>query len=226
MLSARSQGCLCCVTKVIFMELTVFNHKGEDMGRRMTIPGHMQIETPNPHVIYLYVIQYLAAQRQGTHQTKTRGQVRGSTRKLRKQKGTGYARIGSIKSPLLRGGGHAFALSPRNYAKTLNKKTKLLARKTALWQKIHDQAVIVVENFTFDKPSTKQYLAFLQAFAIADSSSLLVFEEPNPMLYRSSANLKQAQTTLATTLNTYEILRSDKLILFEQALEALQNRWQ
>ena len=206
------------------MELPVLNHKGQDVGRSIAIGEHMRVEKPNHHVIYLDITRYLAAQRQGTHQTKTRGQVRGSTRKLRKQKGTGYARIGDIKSPLLRGGGHAFAIEPRDYCKQLNKKTKALARKTALWCKLHDKSVVVIENFTFEKPSTKQYLAFLHALSFADQKTLLVFDSPNQILHRSSTNLKQARTTLAATLNTYEILRSDKLIIVEQALETLQNR--
>ncbi len=205
------------------MELPIINYQGESLGRTVAIAPHIEVKEFNPHVLYLEVQRYLSAQRQGTHKTKTRGQVRGSTKKLRKQKGTGSARIGDIKSPLLRGGGHAFAIQPRTYTKALNRKTKNLARKIALWQKIQEQRLIVVEDFTFDKPNTKQYIAFLNALSTT-GKSLLVLNTPNPTVYRSSTNLPAAVTTLVSTLPAYDILHCDTLIIFEKALEELQNQ--
>ena len=210
------------------MELSVINQQGKSVGRKIALPSYMYGEESDhaSHVIYLDIKRYLSAQRQGTHKSKGRSEITGSVRKLRKQKGSGAARVGSIKNPIFRGGGRVFGPTPRDYRLSLNKKTKALARRVAFSHKVQQNEVIVVEDFTFAKPSTKAYATFLRALSVDEKRSVLVLGEKQDSLYYSSRNLPQAHTLLAHTLNTYDILYYDRILLFEQGLARLQTLWQ
>ena len=203
------------------MELTVYNIKGEDTGRKVELADSIYGIEPNEHVMYLAVRQYLADQRQGTHKSKERSEVAGSTRKLFRQKGTGGARRGDIKSPLLRGGGRVFGPKPRDYRFKLNKKVKVLARKSALSSKVSDGAIKVVEDFTFDTIKTKQMVGLLDTFKVNGNRNLFVFAEPNKNVILSSRNIQRTEVALARNLNTYDILKAKNIFLTESALKPI-----
>ncbi|MCG8386150.1 MAG: 50S ribosomal protein L4 [Cytophagales bacterium] len=205
------------------MNVTVVKYSGEDTGREITLSKEIFGIEPNDHAIYLDVKQYLANQRQGTHKSKERAEIKGSTKKIKRQKGTGTARAGSIKSPLFKGGGRVFGPSPRDYSFKLNKKLKELARKSALTYKAKDENIRIVEDFTFEAPKTKEYLKMLQALALADKKTLLVLSESNRNLVLSGRNVPNAKVTTADRLNTYDVLDADNLILSESSLEKIDN---
>ncbi len=200
------------------MELTVYNIKGEDTGRKVQLNDNIFGVEPNEHVMYLAVRQYLADQRQGTHKSKERSELSGSTRKLFRQKGTGGARRGDIKSPLLRGGARVFGPKPRDYSFKLNKKVKELARKSALSSKITDQAITVIEDFSFEAPKTKQMVRILDSFKVNGERNMFVFAEPNMNVVLSARNIQRTEVMLARNLNTYDILKAKKIFLTESAI--------
>ncbi len=185
---------------------------------------------PNDHAIYLDVKQHLANKRQGTHKSKERAEIKGSTRKIKKQKGTGTARAGSIKSPVFRGGGRVFGPRPRNYSFKLNKGLKKLARKSALSVQAKDSNILVVEDFNFEAPKTKSFIAVLQGLGLENKKALFVLGDLNNNVYLSSRNLKRAKTITNSGLSTYEVLNANKVILLESSLEGiesnLRNRYQ
>ena len=205
------------------MEITVLKSNGEDTGRKINLSDDIYNIEPNDHVIYLDVKQYLANQRQGTHKAKERAEVSGSTKKIKKQKGTGTARAGSIKSPVFRGGGRAFGPKPRDYGFKLNKKTKVLARKSALSYKAKENSIAILEDFSFDAPKTKEYLKFLSSLSLSDKKTLLVLADSNSNILLSARNIKSAKVTTANQLNTYDLLHADNLLLSEGALEKIEN---
>lgn len=204
------------------MKIEVVNIQGDKTGREVELPQEIFGVEPNEHVVYLAVRQYLANQRQGTHKSKERAEIAGSTKKLKRQKGTGTARAGSIKSPVFRGGGRVFGPRPRNYGFKLNKKVKSLARKSALVSKLQKEEIIVVEDFTFDAPQTKQYKEILANLNLADKKSLLVTGENDSNLYTSSKNLKKANVMRVNELNTYAVLDNNFLILSESSIEKMK----
>ena len=209
------------------MELNVINIKGKLTGRKIKLNKNIFEIEPNDHAIYLDVKSYLANQRQGTHKSKQRSEIKGSTRKIKKQKGTGTARAGSIKNPLFKGGGRIFGPSPRDYSQKVNKKVKRLARKSALSIKAKQKSIIIIEDFTMDKPQTKDYLKILLALGVADKKSLLVLGELNKNVYLSSRNLKNSKVVINSELNTYGISNANNLLISEGAiteLESLLNR--
>lgn len=204
------------------MKVAVVDIKGKETGRKAELSADIFGIEPNNHAIYLDVKQYLANQRQGTHKAKERAEISGSTRKLKKQKGTGTARAGSIKSPVFRGGGRVFGPRPRNYGFKLNKKQKSLARKSALSQKAKDKSIIVVEDFNFDTPKTKEFINVLNSLGIADKKSLFVLGEPNKNVYLSSRNLQRSEVVNHSELNTYKILNANNLVFFEGSLKEIE----
>ena len=193
------------------MELTVYNIKGEDTGRKVQLNDDIYGIEPNEHVMYLAVRQYLADQRQGTHKSKERSELSGSTRKLFRQKGTGGARRGDINSPLLRGGARVFGPKPRDYSFKLNKKVKVLARKSALSSKITDGAIRIVEDFNFDAIKTKQMVKVLDTFKVNGNRNLFVFAEPQKNVVLSARNIQRTEVALARNLNTYDILKAKRM---------------
>lgn len=203
------------------MELTVLNTSGQETGRNVTLSDSVFGIEPKEHAVYLDVKQYLANQRQGTHKAKERAEVKGSTKKLKKQKGTGAARFGDIKNPIFRGGGRVFGPRPRNYSFKLNKKLKRVARRSALTYKAQDSAILILETPNFDQPKTKSYIKLLEALSLSDKKTLLVLPEDNKNLYLSSRNLRKANVTTALQLNTYDILHADNLILCEESVEKI-----
>ncbi len=204
------------------MELKVYNIKGEDTGKQVKLSDSVFGIEPNDHAIYLDVKQYMANNRQGTHKAKERGEISGSTKKLKKQKGTGTARFGSIKNPLFRGGGRVFGPRPRSYRFKLNKKLKQLARKSALSYKVQSGNLIILEDFNFETPKTKDYKLLKDNLKIADNKSLLVLKEPNKNIYLSSRNLPKAKTTTVSELTTYDIRDAKSLILVESSIDVLE----
>ncbi|MEM8508224.1 MAG: 50S ribosomal protein L4 [Bacteroidota bacterium] len=204
------------------MKVAVLDVKGKDTGRKVELSDDVFGIEPNEHAIYLDVKQYLANQRQGTHKAKERAEIVGSTRKLKKQKGTGTARAGSIKSPVFRGGGRIFGPRPRSYSQKLNKNVKRLARKSALSLKSKDKSLMVVENFNFEAPKTKDFIAFLSSLGIADHKSLVVLGGNNTNVYLSSRNLTQSEVVTSDELSTYKILNAKRLVLMEDAVEGIQ----
>lgn len=204
------------------MEVSVLNNSGKDTGRTVVLSDAIFGIQPNDHAIYLDVKQYLANQRQGTHKSKERGEITGSTKKLKKQKGTGGARAGSIKSPLMKGGGRVFGPRPRDYSFKLNKKVKALARKSALSYKASSTAIAVLEDFTLDAPKTKDYINFLNAFEAVDKKTLLILPEVNQNVVLSSRNLQKAKVVTVNQLNTYELLHADKLLISEGSLKKIE----
>ena len=204
------------------MKVAVLDVKGKDTGRKVELSDDVFGIEPNEHAIYLDVKQYLAHQRQGTHKSKERAEIVGSTRKLKKQKGTGTARAGSIKSPVFRGGGRIFGPRPKNYSQKLNKNVKRLARKSALSLKSKEKALVIVENFSFDAPKTKDFITFLSSLGIADKKSLVVLGENNDNVYLSSRNLTQSEVVTNAELSTYKILNAKSLVLMEGAVEGIQ----
>jgi large subunit ribosomal protein L4 len=203
------------------MELTVYNIKGEDTGRKVQLNDDIYAIEPNEHVMYLAVRQYLADQRQGTHKSKERSELSGSTRKLFRQKGTGGARRGDINSPLLRGGARVFGPKPRDYSFKLNKKVKVLARKSALSSKITDGAIRIVEDFNFEAIKTKQMVNVLDAFKVNGNRNLFVFAEPQNNVVLSARNIQRTEVALARNLNTYDILKAKNIFLTESALQPI-----
>ena len=203
------------------MELTVYNIKGEDTGRKVQLNDNIYGIEPNEHVMYLAVRQYLADQRQGTHKSKERSEMSGSTRKLFRQKGTGGARRGDINSPLLRGGARVFGPKPRDYRFKLNKKVKQLARKSALSSKITDEAIMVIEDFNFEAPKTKQMIQILDTFKVNGGRNMFVFAEPNKNVVLSARNIQRTEVMLARNLSTYDILKAKKIFLTESAVKPI-----
>ena len=203
------------------MELTVYNIKGEDTGRKVQLNDNIYAVEPNEHVMYLAVKQYLADQRQGTHKSKERSELSGSTRKLFRQKGTGGARRGDINSPLLRGGARVFGPKPRDYSFKLNKKVKALARKSALTCKVNDNEIIVVEDFTFNEIKTKQMVNILDNFKVNGMRNMFVFAEPNRNVVLSARNIQRTDVVLARNLNTYDILNAKRIFITESALKPI-----
>ena len=203
------------------MKLDIYNVEGKSTGNSVDLPDSVFGVEPNEHVMYLDVKLYLANQRQGTHKAKERNEIVGSTRKLKRQKGTGTARAGSIKSPVFRGGGRIFGPKPRNYGFKLNKKVKGLARKSALSQKAANQEIMVVEDFTMDAPSTSQLNGILKNLNIADSKTVLVVSDYDKNIYLSGRNLPKAQVIQASELSTYAILNNKKLVLSATAVNTL-----
>ncbi len=204
------------------MEVNVVNVSGKETGAKVQLSDSVFGIEPNDHAIYLDVKQYLANQRQGTHKSKQRNEIAGSTRKLYKQKGTGGARAGSVKSPLFNGGGRVFGPQPRDYSFKLNKKLKSLARKSALSYKAKDSSIVVVEDFNFDAIKTKSYIQFTSDLNVSDVKTLLVLGAANNNVYLSSRNLKRTKVILAEQLNTYDVLNAGKLILTTGALKTLE----
>jgi large subunit ribosomal protein L4 len=204
------------------MELAVFNKTGKETGRKVELMDTIFSIEPNDHAIYLDVKQHLANKRQGTHKSKERNEISGSTRKLKKQKGTGGARAGSIKNPLFVGGGRVFGPRPRDYSFKLNKKVKLLARKSALTYKARNNEIMVLEDFGLDAPKTKDYVAVLANLNIDGKKSLVVLNEPNKNIYLSSRNLSGTRVVTASELTTYDILNSTSLVFFESSLDNIQ----
>src|SRR5690606_22274065 len=204
------------------MELAVINQKGEDTGRKISLSDEIFAIVPNDHAIYLDVKQYLANQRQGTHKSKERNEIAGSTRKIKKQKGTGSARAGSIKSPLFRGGGRVFGPQPRDYSFKLNKKVKQLARKSALAYKVKDNSLSVLESISFDSPKTKSYMALLDGLSLGGKKTLLVLPEENTNVFLSSRNLPKAKVVTVNDVNTYQVLNADHLVICEGSLSKLE----
>ena len=205
------------------MELKVLNIKGKETGRKVKLNSSIFGIKPNEHAIYLDVKSYLANNRQGTHKTKERADIQGSTRKIKKQKGTGTARAGSIKNPLFRGGGRIFGPKPRNYHQKVNKKLKRLARKSALSIKAKQKSIVVLEDFQMDRPQTKEYIKLLNALGLADKKSLLILGDLNKNVYLSSRNLKNSKVVINTELNTYGISNANNLIFSEGAIEELES---
>jgi len=204
------------------MELAVLKHNGEETGRKVSLSDDIFAIEPNDHAIYLDVKQFLANQRQGTHKSKERAEIAGSTKKIKKQKGTGGARAGSLKSPLFRGGGRVFGPRPRNYSFKLNKKVKQLARKSALTYKVKDNSLTVLEDVNFDSIKTKNYIALLSGLSLADKKTLLVLPEANKNVYLSSRNLPKAQVKTVSDVNTYDLLHADTLVLCEGSVSKLE----
>ena len=204
------------------MELAVFNKTGKETGRKVELMDTIFSIEPNDHAIYLDVKQHLANKRQGTHKSKERNEISGSTRKIKKQKGTGGARAGSIKNPLFTGGGRVFGPQPRDYNFKLNKKVKQLARKSALTYKARNNEIMVLEDFTLEAPKTKEYIALLANLNIDGKKSLVVLNEPNKNIYLSSRNLSGTRVVTISELTTYDILNSTSLVFFESSLDNFQ----
>jgi len=204
------------------MELAVINHKGQETGRKVTLSDDIFAIEPNDSAIYLDVKQYLANQRQGTHKSKERNEVAGSTKKIKKQKGTGGARAGSLKAPNFRGGGRVFGPKPRDYSFKLNKKVKQLARKSALSYKAKENSLLVLEDVSFDAPKTKNYIALLNGLSLADKKTLLVLSEENKNVFLSSRNLPKAKVVTVNDVNTYQLLNADHLVLCEGSVSKLE----
>lgn len=204
------------------MELNVLNIKGKETGRKVKLSSTVFGIEPNDHAIYLDVKSHLANKRQGTHKSKERAEITGSTRKIKKQKGTGTARAGSIKSGVFRGGGRIFGPRPRNYSFKLNKNLKRLARKTALTLKANDKAITVLEDFDFETIKTKNFTSVLKALNLESKKSLFVFGASNNNVYLSSRNLKGSEVITYSELSTYKLLNADQLVLVESALEGIE----
>ncbi|MFK7900686.1 MAG: 50S ribosomal protein L4 [Cyclobacteriaceae bacterium] len=203
------------------MKLSVHNIKGEDTGKKVSLSKEVFGAEPNDHAIYLDVKQYLANQRQGTHKSKEKSEIRASTRKIKKQKGTGTARAGSLKSHVFVGGGRAFGPKPRDYYFKLNKKLKVVARKSAFSYKQADKNITVIEDFSFKTPKTKEYLSILSALSLSDKKSLLILPENNNEVYLSSKNIGKANVTTVNELSTYDILNADTVIISEKSVEKI-----
>jgi large subunit ribosomal protein L4 len=204
------------------MELAILNIEGKETGRKVKLNDSIFGIHPNDHAIYLDTKQFLANQRQGTHKSKERGEIAGSTRKIKRQKGTGTARAGSIKNPLFRGGGRIFGPKPRYYGFKLNKKVKQLARKSALSYKASTNNIIILENFTFEAPKTKEMVKIGNILNITNKKSVFVLPEQNNNIYLSSRNVHGVEVITASELNTYSIMKASTLILVESAVDVLQ----
>lgn len=205
------------------MKVAVLDIKGKDTGRKAELSDSVFGIEPNEHAVYLDVKQYLAHQRQGTHKAKERGEIAGSTRKIKKQKGTGTARAGSIKSPVFRGGGRIFGPRPKDYTQKLNKNLKRLARKSALSIKSKDNAIMVVEDFDFDTPKTKDFVNVLKSLGLENKKSLIVLGDSNKGVYLSSRNFKGSDVITNSELSTYKILNASNVVLLEGSLEGIES---
>lgn len=205
------------------MDLAIRKYSGEDTGRKLSLSESVFGIEPNDHAIYLDVKSYLANRRQGTHKSKQRNEISGSSKKLRKQKGTGSARVGNIKNPLFKGGGRVFGPQPRDYSFKLNKKVKDLARKSALAYKAKDNAIAVLEDFTFEAPKTKQYLALLTSLSLSDKKTLLVLPEANKNIVLSGRNVQRTKVTTADQINTYDVMNADNVIFVESSVDKVVN---
>ncbi|MBN1112239.1 MAG: 50S ribosomal protein L4 [Bacteroidales bacterium] len=203
------------------MELSVLKITGEDTGKKVILNDGVFAIEPNDHAIYLDVKQFMANNRQGTHKSKQRAEVAGSTRKIKKQKGTGTARAGSIKSPVFRGGGRIFGPVPRDYSFKLNKKVKRLARLSALTYKAMQNSILVVEDFNFETPQTKAMVKFNDSLQVTDKKSLIVLPEPNKNIYLSARNLKKTNVVTASDLTTYDILNAKSIVFLESSIEVV-----
>jgi large subunit ribosomal protein L4 len=204
------------------MEVKVLDINGKDTGRKVQLSDSVFAIEPNNHAVYLDVKQYLANQRQGTHKAKERAEVAGSTRKIKKQKGTGTARAGSAKNPLFKGGGTVFGPRPRSYSFKLNKTLKRLARKSAFSMKMKESNLVVLEDFTFETPNTKNFINVLKALGLENKKSLFVLGDSNKNVYLSSRNLKASNVVTTSELSTYAILNANNLVLLEGSLEGIE----
>ncbi|MBT5394922.1 MAG: 50S ribosomal protein L4 [Flavobacteriaceae bacterium] len=204
------------------MKVAVLDSKGKDTGRKADLSDAVFAIDPNNHAIYLDVKQYLAHQRQGTHKSKERAEIAGSTRKIKKQKGTGTARAGSIKSPVFRGGGRIFGPRPKDYTQKLNKNVKRLARKSALSIKAGEKSIVVVEDFNLDAPKTKDFLQVLKSLGIDNKKSLVVLGDSNNNVYLSSRNLTQTDVVMNSELSTYKILNATSIVLLEGSIAGIE----
>ncbi|MCD4792338.1 MAG: 50S ribosomal protein L4 [Bacteroidales bacterium] len=207
------------------MKLNVLNISGEETGKKVELADDIFNIEPNDHVIYLDVKQYLANQRQGTHKTKERGEIRGSTRKIKRQKGTGTARAGSMKNPILRGGGRMFGPRPRDYGFKLNKKVKQLAKKSVLSYKAKNKNIFVVEDIDFQAPKTKEFVNFQNNLKINEKKSLLVLSNKNKNIYLSARNLKRSKVLTVSELTTYDVLNSETLVLTESSIDRINKNF-
>jgi large subunit ribosomal protein L4 len=205
------------------MELAVLNSNGQETGRKVKLDSSVFGIEPNDHAIYLDVKQILANRRQGTHKSKERAEINHSTRKIKRQKGTGGARAGSIKSPVFVGGGRIFGPRPRNYSFALNKKVKQLARKSALTYKAKENGIVLLEGLSMDAPSTKSFVGLLKNLNLTGKKTLVVIPEQNSAIYLSSRNIERSKVVVATDLNTYDILNAGSLVLFEKSVATIEN---
>lgn len=205
------------------MEVAVLNIQGKETGRKVTLSDSVFAIEPNQHTIYLDVKQFLANQRQGTHKSKERNEVAGSTKKIKKQKGTGGARAGSVKSPVFVGGGRIFGPRPKDYTQKLNKKVKRLARRSALSLKVQQKELIVVEDFSFDTPKTKDFINILKSLGVENKKSLFVLADTDKNVYLSSRNLPKSKVVTSSELNTYAIVNSTSLVLLESSVQAIES---
>ena len=207
------------------MKLSVYNTEGKETSKTVSLSKDIFGIEPNDHAIYLDVKNYLAAQRQGTHKTKERSDVAGSRRKIRKQKGSGAARVGDIKNPLFRGGGRVFGPRPRNYDFKLNKKVKVLARKSALSQIAKDKKMIVLEDFSMDTPSTKDFTKILSNLDQANNKTLLILTDSNKNILLSSRNLKKTKVVNVSSINTYDLMNANKLMFVESSIKEIEKNY-
>jgi large subunit ribosomal protein L4 len=205
------------------MELSIYNISGKETGKKISLSDEIFGSAPNEHVIWLDVKHFLANQRQGTHKAKEKAEVSRTTKKLKKQKGTGGARAGSMKSPLMKGGGRVFGPRPRDYDFKLNKKVKVLARKSALSDKAQNGKISILENFTFEAPKTKSYLDLLSAFEFTNTKTLMILPANDKNVYLSGRNLPKNRVVSVDSLNTYDLVNAERLIILESAVEKIQS---
>jgi large subunit ribosomal protein L4 len=205
------------------MELVVLNKQGKETGRKATLSAGVFGIEPNQHVVWLDVKQYLANQRQGTHKSKQRAEIARSTKKIVRQKGSGGARHGSMKSPIYVGGGRVFGPTPRDYSFKLNKKVKVLARKSVLSARAAENGISIVEDFSFDAPKTKAYIEFLNALSLADNKTLFITASQDNNVFLSSRNIPKAKVVSADQINTYDLVNADKVIISEGALSKIES---
>lgn len=205
------------------MELAVYNKSGKATSKKISLSKEIYAIEPNDHAIYMDVKLYLANQRQGTHKAKERAEITGSTRKIKKQKGTGTARAGSIKNPLFKGGGRVFGPRPRNYSFSLNKKLRKLARKSALTYKANDKEITILEDLKFDQPRTKDFLSLMENLKMTDGKTLFVISDNDKNVYLSARNVQAARIMPANQLTTYDILKAKRLVIAEGAIEKIEN---
>ncbi len=205
------------------MDVVIKKYSGQDTDRKVSLSDAVFGIEPNDHAIYLDVKSYLANQRQGTHKSKQRNEISGSSKKLKKQKGTGGARAGNIKNPQFKGGGRVFGPTPRDYSFKLNKKVKDLARKSALTYKAKDNAIAILEDFTLESPKTKQYLSMLASLSLKDKKTLLVLPDANKNIVLAGRNLQHTKITTAEQINTYDVMNADNVIFVESSIDKVVN---
>ena len=203
------------------MDVSVVKHSGETTGRKINLSSEVFGIEPNDHAIWLDVKSYLANQRQGTHKSKQRNEIAGSSKKIKKQKGTGGARAGNIKNPQFKGGGRIFGPQPRDYSFKLNKKVKDLARKSALTYKAKDNSIAILEDFNFEAPRTKSYLSMLESLSFADKKTLLVLPENNPNVVKSGRNIQNTKIITVNQISTYDVMNADQLIFVESSISKI-----